>query len=82
MLPGDEFINKVEKASGKYSFKVVKNLHVYIISYLNRLLHGLLKVSKEFHEESGIADYFLWPYPPNLLTFKIGDLLRCKCSSR
>jgi uncharacterized protein YjgD (DUF1641 family) len=45
-LNGDEFIDHIEKISGKLSFKVVKNLHTYIIAYLNRLIHGLLKASK------------------------------------
>lgn len=45
---GDEFIDPIEKISGKFSYKVVKNLHTYIITYLNRLIHGLLKASKEF----------------------------------
>lgn len=82
LTKGDEFIDPVEKISGKFSYKVVKNLHTYIIAYLNRLIHGLLKASKEFFAESNIFDYSLWPCPPNLLTFKIGDLMRCKCSSK
>ena len=47
---GDEFIDQVEKASGKLSYKVVKNLHTYIITYLNKLIHGLFKASKEFFD--------------------------------
>jgi hypothetical protein len=31
-LNGDEFIDQIEKISGKLSFKVVKNLHTYIIA--------------------------------------------------
>jgi hypothetical protein len=45
-LNGDEFIDHFEKISGKLSVKVVKNLHTYIITYLNRLIHGILKASK------------------------------------
>jgi hypothetical protein len=45
-LKGDEFIDNVEKISGKLSYKVVKNLHSYIIAYLNKLIHGLMKASK------------------------------------
>lgn len=81
-LSGDEFIDHIEKISGKLSYRVVKNLHTYIIAYLNRLIHGLLKASKEFFDDAGIFDYALWPSPPNLLTFRIGDLMRCKCSSK
>jgi hypothetical protein len=62
---------------------MVKNLHSYIILTLNRLIHGLLLVSKQFFEkevkEHGWED---WPSPPNLITFKVGDLMRCKCASK
>ena len=77
-----EFIDENEKISGKFCSKVVKNLHSYIIAYLNRLVHGLLKVSKEFYEDNELYNYSFWPSPPNLLSFKLGDLMQCKCSSK
>ena len=80
-LKGDHHINFLQKACGKYSAKIVNNLHSYIITYLNRLIHGLISVSYRFfkgHQLSKSA----WPYPPNLLTFHIGDLFRCKFSSK
>jgi hypothetical protein len=61
---------------------MVKNLHSYIILYLNRLIHGLLTVSHEFHNKEVDKSWQDWPAPPNLVTFKIGDLIRCKCSSK
>jgi hypothetical protein len=61
---------------------MVKNLHSYIILYLNRLIHGLLTVSKEFYEKEVDKSWDGWQSPPNLVTFKIGDLIRCKCSSK
>ena len=40
------FMSKHERICGKFSLKVVKNLENYIIIYLNRLIHGLMTVSK------------------------------------
>jgi hypothetical protein len=78
---GDEHIDKIEKISGKFSHKVVKNLHSHIITYLNKLIHGLLKAAKELFEQYNDPEN-KWTSPLNLLSFKIGDLMRCKCSSK
>lgn len=40
-------VEKFEKVCGKFATKTVNNLHSYIVLYLNRLIHGLLSVSKE-----------------------------------
>ena len=77
----DQYVDVMEKISGKFSLKVVKNLHSYIIAFLNRLIHGLLKISKRMYDENQLSQYSNWPTPVNLLTFKVGDLMRCKCSS-
>ena len=45
------YIPKYEKAYGKFATHMVKNLHSYITQTLNRLIHGLLKVAKEFYKE-------------------------------
>ena len=42
-------IEKFEKVCGKFATKTVNNLHSYIVIYLNRLIHGLLKVSKQLY---------------------------------
>jgi hypothetical protein len=76
---GDEHVDILEKISGKFSYKIVKNLHEYIVIYLNKLIHGLLKVANKRY---ALLDNGNWPSPPCLLSFKIGDLLRCKCSSK
>ena len=73
-------MNKHERICGKFSLKIVKNLESYIIIYLNRLIHGLMNVSKETYSRMGVMPS--WPHPPNLLSFKVGDLLRCKCASK
>lgn len=64
--------------SGKYASKIVKNTHSYTIAYLNRLIHGLMTVSKDFYDNSGLREEVSWPSPPNLLSFKVGDLMRWK----
>jgi hypothetical protein len=62
--------------------------------YLNRLIHGLLSVSSQWankiNEESKpvkwktiIKSQSKWVgKAPNLITFSIGDLIRCKCASK
>lgn len=68
----------LERVSEKFSVLIGKSLEKWVVKYLNRLLEGLAKVARQFH-----VNYFAkdWPSPPNLITFRIGDLLRCKCSS-
>lgn len=78
---GFTHIEKYEKACGKFSYKAVNNLHRYIVLYLNRIIHGLLKVSKELYDTK-LSTKARWSSPPDLLSFKIGDLMRCKCSSK
>ena len=53
-----------------------------IILYLNKLIHGLLKAAYLFYWNQSKFLEMKWTSPPNLLTFKIGDLLRCKFSSK
>lgn len=42
-------IDKIEKVCGKFATKTVNNLHSYIVTYLNRLIHGLLSVAKQLY---------------------------------
>lgn len=74
-------MERIEKACGKFAFKTVNNLHSYITLYLNRLMHGLLTVSKTLFETK-LSSKARWTSPPDLITFKVGDLMRCKCSSK
>ena len=42
-----------------------------------------MTISKEFYKKNKIhLNKAEWPYPPNLITFRLGDLLRCKCHSK
>ena len=81
-LRGTEEMDEIERICGKFSSRVVDNLHSYIIAYLNRLIHGLCRVSRQFYEEGRLSQYNYWPSPPNLITFRVGDLLRCKFTSK
>jgi hypothetical protein len=78
---GFTHIEKYEKACGKFAYKIVNNLHSYIVLYLNRIIHGLLTTSKELYDTK-LSNKARWTSPPDLLSFKIGDLMRCKCSSK
>ena len=46
---GFTHVEKIERACGKYARKTVNNLHCYILLYLNRVIHGLMNVSKELY---------------------------------
>ena len=78
---GFTHVEKIERACGKYATKTVNNLHCYIVLYLNRIIHGLLKVSKQLYETK-LSTKNRWTSPPDLMSFKIGDIMRCKCSSK
>ena len=78
---GFTHVEKLEKAAGKYSTKTVNNLHTYIVTSLNRVIHGLLKVAKRLWETK-LSTKARWTAPPNLLSFKLSDLMRCKCHSK
>jgi len=69
-------------AYGKFATQMVKNLRSYILLYLNRIIHGLLKVSKNFYDKQVDKSWDDWQAPPNLVTLRIGDLMRCRCSSK
>lgn len=75
------FLNRYERICGKFSAKVVENLKNCMVIYLNRLIHGLMTVSENLFNNK-LRGMPSWPYPPNLISFKVGDLLRCRISSQ
>ena len=75
------FMSRYERVCGKFSTKVVNNLKNCVILYLNRLIHGLMTVSDTLFRTK-MRGMPSWTAPPNLLSFKIGDLLRCRIASR
>jgi len=44
-----DYIEHYENVMGLSSVGIVKNLHVYIVKYLNRLIHGMIMVAYEWH---------------------------------
>ena len=50
----DSFIERNEKISAKFAWKSVNNIESFIVSYLNRLIHGLTSVSKELKVAFGV----------------------------
>ena len=68
----DEFpyLPKSESKVGMFSSIMFNNNKYYIIKYLNLLISGLLRATSKCYPS------------PQLVTFKVSDLLRCKCSSR
>ena len=46
----------------------------FIVEYLNALIHGLIAVQDQYP--------YTKKYTPCLISFNVGDLLRCKCSSK
>ncbi len=61
---------------------MVNNLESFIIDYLNSLIHGLLTVSKNVHNQLEFFQQLIIPVPLNLLSFKVSDILRCKYASK
>ena len=68
---------------GKFSSRLESAAITYLANYLNRLIHSLLIMTsdepghtekKEHQKQHKKSDI-------NLITFKTGDLMRCKCSS-
>ena len=79
-------IPKLEYLVGKFSAKLESAARTYLVSYLNKIIQALLAIPEDYddEEEEGRGKHqnkaksrFV-----NLITFKITDLLRCKCSSR
>ena len=64
---------------GQFASFIFKNNASYLITYLNALIHAINKAIQKL-----IARYDLTTleFVPELITFKIGDLMRCKCSSK
>ena len=64
------YFSEFEAKTGIFNARAYKNSKVYLITYLNALIHGLLKASRESE-----ADV-------NLISFNVGDLLRSRCYSK
>jgi hypothetical protein len=79
-IKGTNSVQRYEKIAANYSIDIVNNLHSYIITYLNRLIHGLLTVATKFSQLPEVCHMEL-PSKVSLITFQIFDMIRCKCDS-
>ena len=72
-----EFIqlSESECKAGLFSAIMFKNNKFYVIKYLNRLIHGLLEAARNYKSYSNDPK-------PQLVSFRVGDLLRCRCTSK
>ena len=62
-------LSESECKAGLFSATMFKNNKFYVMKYLNRLIHGLLSVTRSKTH-------------PQLVSFRVGDLLRCRCTSK
>lgn len=71
------YVPDIELQEVYFSGRTLSVLQANLSKYLNRLIHGLVNVSKDVCKDFKMN-------PPILLftTFTIGDLIRCKCKSK
>ena len=69
-------LSESECKAGFFSAIMFKNNKFYVIKYLNKLIHGLLSAT---HNYGFIA---ATDPKPQLVSFRVGDLLRCRCTSK
>ena len=67
---GLDYLSEFEAKTGLFNAHLQNNSKVYLVGYLNALIHGILKAAKEEDTK------------PQLISFNIGDLLRSRCYSK
>ena len=72
-------MSESEASVGQFASLIFKNNSSYLINYLNALIHGINQGVQDIVKEFDITSE---DEIPELITFKIGDLMRCKCSSK
>ena len=75
------YLPETESKVGFFSSIILKNEKYYIINYLNALIHGLLSAAQKFIGKKKIEEQDKQNIP-QLVSFRVGDLLRCKCTSK
>ena len=75
------YLPENESKVGFFSSIMLKNEKYYIINYLNALIHGLLSATQKFIGKTKIEEQEKQNIP-QLVSFRVGDLLRCKCTSK
>ena len=67
---GLDYLSEFEAKTGLFNAHLQNNSKVYLVGYLNALIHGILKAAKEEHIKA------------QLISFNIGDLMRSRCYSK
>ncbi len=60
----------------------MNNLESFIIDYLNSLIHGLVRVSKNTFQRLEYYEFLVIPVRLNLLSFTVSDILICNYASK
>lgn len=69
-------IPKSQFCVGKFCTQLGSAASVYLLNYLNKIIHSLLEIPEEAGDDGSQARKV------DLITFKVSDLIRCKCSSK
>jgi hypothetical protein len=75
-------IPKYEYMVGYFSSKVQSAASSALVSYLNKIIHILLEIPSNVRKNNADDLAYQEEMDINLITFKIGDLFRCKCKSK
>lgn len=75
-----DFATEDEGIAGYFATVMKKSYENYLVSYLNKLIHCILSAQESFKAKYSKKDAY--KIGVNLISFKVGDLLRCKCSSK
>jgi hypothetical protein len=65
---------------GVFAAKLNEIASQYIFKYINKLIHVLLKIPKVAAQSAGSDREKAVLESVDLVTFKIGDMMRCKCA--
>lgn len=76
-----DFSSEAESSVGYITSIMSKSNENYLINYLNKLIDCILTAEERWMERMHHKSHYKQEIP-SLITFKLGDLLRCKCSSK
>ena len=73
-------IPKNQYIVGEFCSKLESAASTYLVNYLNKIMHVLLLIPENSFEE-GSNQTNVKSKDVNFITFKVSDIMRCKCSS-